>query len=297
MELNFCWWNIGISPPIKESGVGNLQAIELAKKYIENFNISKSLDVIALCEVSEKDSIDLSSLANALEMDYKNLSEKVGRVILDFSIMYEMTKLEFISHRHLVYTEVTNQQIRVGTRVVFKERERGKHLTLFLSHWPSKLRQNDSVRSKAAQRLRGFIDPILEKYGHDSQMICMGDYNTEPYTEPMVNQLYATRDYHIIKKKRSLLFNPTWFLLSDKKTNNLGTYLHKRDAIQRWHVIDQVIFSSSFLYGGKDCLKIDLDTLDSHRILDDDNICSDEQFNDNFDHYPIFFKVSHDNRI
>lgn len=294
MELNFCWWNIGISPPIKSNKRDNSDAIELAKKYIRKFSKEKSLDVISLCEVSEQEEIDFALLADELQMDYKNLSEKVGRVILDFSIMYEMSKLEYISHKALVFRTPGNRSIRAGTRVVFKETTYGKHITLFLSHWPSRKNNDENVRIKAAITLRQGIDSIIEKHGEDSQFICMGDYNTHPYSDAMVEHLSATRDYHIIKNKRTLMFNPTWSFLSDKLTNNSGTYFHKGGESQRWHVIDQAIFSSSFIYGGSDCLKINLETLDAHRIFDEDNICLDKIFKKNFDHYPIFFKVSHE---
>lgn len=294
MELNFCWWNIGISPPIKSIKRDNEDAIELAKKYIRKFSEEKNLDVISLCEVSEQEEIDFTLLADELQMDYKNLSEKVGRVILDFSIMYEMSKLEYISHKPLVFKTPSNRSIRAGTRVVFKEKQHGKYTTLFLSHWPSRKTSDENIRNRAASILRQGIDNIIEKHGVDSQFICMGDYNTHPYSEAMVEHLWATRDYHIIKNKRALIFNPTWSFLSDKLTNNSGTYFHKGGETQRWHVIDQVMFSSSFIYGDENCLKINLETLDAHRVLDENNICLDEIFKKNFDHYPIFFKVSHE---
>lgn len=294
MELSFCWWNIGISPPIQRHKEKNQHAISLAKKYIKDFSINKNLDVISICEVSQEERIDFSCLADELEMEYLDLSEKVGRVILDYGIMYETSKLSYIAHKPIVHTDPTNKSLRVGTRVVFEETQNRKIITLFLSHWPSKLHMEETIRSNIADKLRLRIDNILDRYGIDSQFICMGDYNTEPYSDAITNKLYTTRDYHIIKNKRRLLFNPSWFLFSDKKTNNLGTYLHKQANQQRWYVLDQVIFSSSFIYGGSDCLKVQLDTLDSHKILDDENRCLDSEFKENFDHYPLFFKVHHE---
>lgn len=69
----------------------------------------------------------------------------------------------------------------------------------------------------AAAGLRSSINKLFENNGDDVQFICMGDYNTEPYSNAMLNILYATRDCHLIKKKRKLLFNPFWYLLSDKE--------------------------------------------------------------------------------
>lgn len=294
MELNLCWWNIGISPPIRSNKDSNRESIDLAKKYIKTFSLEKKLDVIAICEISEKEAIDFNELADELKMAYLDLSGQVGRIIMDFSILYEMSKLEFVSKKFLTKKLPNERSIRVGVSVLFKELGKNREITLFLSHWPSKLSQEESVRSAAAQDLRVHIDKIFEKNDTEAQFICMGDYNTEPYTEPMVNQLYATRDYHLIKKKRQLIFNPSWYLLSDKKTNNIGTYHHKSAASNRWYVLDQMMFSSSFLYGGEGCLKLDFEHLDFHKILNEENDCLDDVFFENFDHCPIFCRVSND---
>lgn len=291
IDINLCWWNIGISPPIKKIKKDKQDAIKLANFYLKKLAQDKNLDLIALCEVSEDESVNFASLARDLNMDYLDLSDNTGRVVLDFSLMYETTKLEYISKTNLIQKLPTNKSIRVGVKVIFKVSINGEYLTIFLSHWPSKLSSLDSHRSAAARSMRANIDKIYEKYGENSQLICMGDYNTEPYSEPMTDQLYATRDFHIIRKKRELLFNPSWFLLSDKKTNNIGTYHHSSAELNRWYVLDQMLFSSSFLYGNNDCLKLDMKSLDFHKIWEDDGSCSDSDFSKNFDHYPIFSKV------
>ncbi len=227
-------------------------------------------------------------------MEYIDLSGRIGRIFIDISIMYKMSKLEFISSKFLTKLQPDNRTIRVGVSVVFKEIENQKIITFFLSHWPSVLSADDKIRRIAAQELRNSIDKLFENQGKEAQIICMGDYNTEPYSDSMINTLYATRDYHIIKKKRELLFNPFWYLLSDKKTNNLGTYYYNSASMSRWYVFDQMIFSSSFLYGKEDCFKLDLEQIDFYRILNDDNHCLDDIFFKKFDHYPIFCRISHE---
>ncbi|HEK2653426.1 TPA: endonuclease/exonuclease/phosphatase family protein, partial [Proteus mirabilis] len=55
MELNLCWWNIGISPPTKSKQNVKTEKVGLAKKYLEELIIKKTLDIIALSEVSENE--------------------------------------------------------------------------------------------------------------------------------------------------------------------------------------------------------------------------------------------------
>jgi len=293
MELNVCWWNIGISPPVRKKKEDKSEAIEIAKQYVKSIGVEKKIDVFAICEISEDEALDFSAVADELQLTYLDLSGTVGRVIIDISIMYEASKLEYISYKYVTKIQPDERTLRVGVRVVFKDAEKERFITLFLSHWPSVLSADEVVREAAAITLRNNIDNILDAHGVESQILCMGDYNTNPYSLAIHNNLYATRDFHIIKNKRRLLFNPSWYFLSDKKTNNIGTYHYKSASSNRWYVFDQMLFSSSFLYGKEDCFKLDISSLDFQKALEDDNNCVDAVFFKNFDHYPIFCRVSH----
>lgn len=294
MELNLCWWNIGISPPVKSEKKDKTEAINLAKHYIKKISQEKSVDFFGICEISDDQAIDFKDLADKLHLEYLDLSGTVGRVIIDISIMYEASKLEFISHKYITKIQPDDRTLRVGVRTVFKDIKTDNLLTIFLSHWPSILSATEKTREDVAEALRNNITKIMNDHGSDSQIICMGDYNTNPYSVAISDKLYATRDYHQIRKKRKLLFNPFWYLLSDKKTNNIGTYHFKSGSTNRWYVFDQMLFSSSFLFGGDNCLRLDMNSLDFHRIMSEDNLCLDQRFFKSFDHYPIFCRIHHD---
>lgn len=296
MEINICWWNIGVSPPIKINKKKKSKAIALAKQYILQFSQDKRVDFFGVCEISEDEAIDFKELADELHMKYLDLSGKVGRVIIDISILYEASKLKYISHKYITKIQPDDKTLRVGVRVVFEDIATKRLITFFLSHWPSRVSAEEKTREDVAEHLRCCITKIFEDQGPESQIICMGDYNTQPYSIAINEKLFATRDYHQIKKKRNLLFNPCWHLLSDNRTNNIGTYHFKAGTANRWFVFDQILFSSSFLVGKADCFTLDIDSLDFHRILGDDNICLDRNFYNTFDHYPIFCRIYHDNR-
>lgn len=294
MEINICWWNIGISPPIKKQKKEKSEAVKLAIEYIKEIGVKKKIDLFAICEISEREALDFSFVADELNLSYLDLSGVVGRVIIDISVLYEASKLEYVSRKYVTKIQPDDRTLRVGVRVVFKDTEKGRFITFFLSHWPSVLSATEDVRENAAISLRNNIDNILDTHSVESQILCMGDYNTNPYSKAIHKNLYATRDFHIIKNKRKLLFNPSWYLLSDKKTNNIGTYHYKSASSDRWYVFDQMLFSSSFLYGKEDCFKLDIGSLDFHKALEDDNNCIDKVFFKNFDHYPIFCRVAHE---
>lgn len=76
MELNLCWWNIGISPPTKSKQNVKTEKVGLAKKYLEELIIKKTLDIIALSEVSENESYAFKQLATQLKMGISISQEK-----------------------------------------------------------------------------------------------------------------------------------------------------------------------------------------------------------------------------
>ena len=100
----------------------------------------------------------------------------------------------------------------------------------------------------AAAGLRNSINKLFENNGDDVQFICMGIIIQSLILMRCLIYCMRQRDYHLIKKKRKLLFNPFWYLLSDKKTNNLGTYYYNSASINRWYVFDQMIFLHHFIW-------------------------------------------------
>ncbi|TBL75832.1 endonuclease/exonuclease/phosphatase family protein [Obesumbacterium proteus] len=295
MILNLAWWNIGISPPIKKQKKDKSDAIKIAKHYIKKISLQRSIDFFAICEVSEDEAICFKEISDKLHMSYIDLSEVVGRVIIDIAVMYERSKLEYIKHKSIVHTQPNGKNLRVGVRVVFKDVSNEEIITFFLSHWPSMLSATDSVRDDIASVLRYQIDAIYEKHGPTSQVICMGDYNTPPYSVAIHEKLFATRDYHIIKKRPALLYNPFWGLLTNGRMNNVGTYHFRSPKDNRWFVLDQMMFSSSFLLSTGDKLKLHPTSFDFHNIIsDDENRVLDDTFFKTFDHYPIFCRLSHE---
>lgn len=287
-KLNLGWWNIGISPPIRSNKAKKTDAITLAGNYITQFIQQRDLDFFALCEVSEDESCFLNGLAENEKFTFVDLTSSVGRIIIDISVIYNPEKLSYVEHTHLTEVQPDGKSLRAGVKVIFKELKNNDEIVFYLSHWPSKLRNNESVRESIATYIRNDINNILNK-NIDAKIICMGDYNAQPYSYALRKKLFATRDFHLIEKRKKLLFNPFWKILSDGLYNNIGTYYYSAPSANRWYVFDQMIFSSSFVTQNKDNLKLILNSTDCHKVINDiDNAVSDVVYLDNFDHLPIF---------
>ena len=295
MLINLAWWNIGISQLIKKQKKDKDEEIKIEKNYIKKLSLQRDIDFFAICEISEDEAISFKEVSDKLNMTYLNLSDKVGRIIIDIAVMYEGSKLEYMHHKTIIHPQPNGRNLRVGVRVAFKDTSNDEVITFFLSHWPSMLSATDSIRDDIATALRYNIDKIYQKYGDSAQIICMGDYNTQPYSTAIHEKLFATRDYHIIKKRPLLLYNPFWGLLANGGMNNIGTYHYTTPKENRWYVLDQMMFSSSFLSQNGNKLKLQPKSFDFHNIMsDDENIIMDNIFFKTFDHYPIFCRLSHE---
>jgi hypothetical protein len=292
--LNLGWWNIGISPPIKQRNEKINGVITLAENYISQFLNQGDLDFFALCEVSENESVFLSHIAKKTKRIFINLSSKVNNVIIDIAIIYSSEKLEYVNHSYLTKTQPDGKSLRAGVKAVFKEIKNNDIIIFYLSHWPSKLRNNESIRENIATYIRQDIDNMLS-LDINTKIICMGDYNTQPYPVALRKKLFATRDFHIINKKKRLLFNPFWKILADGQYNNIGTYFHSSPSLNRWYVFDQMLFSSTFVSTESTGIKLDIDSIDCHRTINDsNNKIIDNIYLNNFDHYPIFCGLNYE---
>lgn len=296
MSLDLFWWNVGISPPLPPGVQKKDKSKELliAGEYIKKFSLERPIDLIGLCEVSENEYDYLSNLSKELQMTYIDLSEFVGKVCIDMAVMYEESKLEYIKHKSIVDRLPDGTSVRTGSKVVFRERKNKQFISVFLSHWASILHMDDISRDDVANSLRSHINVVYDKYGPDAQIILMGDYNAQPYSTSVHRKLFSTKDYHLVKKKKNLLFNPFWGLLCNGEHNNRGTYLFKSPKIDRWFVFDQMMFSSSFLYPAENRLRLDLCSFESHTIHNKEDLTIDKDMAAHFDHFPIFARLNYE---
>ncbi|WP_353167479.1 endonuclease/exonuclease/phosphatase family protein [Providencia sp.] len=298
-RINLAWWNIGISPPIHRTLKDKTNELIAVKTFLTDLFVDKSIDFFVFCEVSSNNTDFLSDLAQELSLDFVDLTSKNGRLILDMSVMYESSKLEYITHKSINEDDASGVGIRAGVKVIFKELKTEKFITFFLSHWNSKLSIDEMDRNDFSNILRKMIDRVFDTYGIDSHVILLGDYNTQPYAQALHENLKTTKDYLLIKekpKKERMLFNPFWKCISDNKYHSTGSYYHEYGRYDRWFAFDQMMFSSSFIIDNdeKYPLRLDLSSFKYHSLFDCDTMVMDSDFLAIFDHVPIFGRIYYD---
>lgn len=283
--LSIIWWNTSLSPPI--SSKRNLASPDKKQDIADVLQkfIDMEYDFICLGEVSMEDIIYISNCLNLKKTEYNYAigAQKQGRLYFDTAILYKKTH-QLIRHNRddcqFATMGLGSRNLKIFERYEFIHSDFGDFLSLYLSHWPSRLQDNSLNTATISSRLRFEVEKDLES---KKEVIMMGDYNVEPFSDEMVHHLQSSRDRDIVLKKPNIFYNPCWkFLPLNTEAKVKGTYNYTNGNFHTWCVIDQILISSSFL---KKPWAFD-DNLTS--IVDIDLLFEvDEDFKNPSDHWPL----------
>jgi hypothetical protein len=297
MELGIVWWNTGLIPPLaseqkKEPSAEKISHItSILKKIMEGGGV----DILALCEISPLCHSFISSLAEEADMNVVFSTEKKGRIIFDTALLYDSTKLYLKGDcEYLIGATPSNRSLKIGVKHVFEDTEKKDDITIITSHWPSKKNKPDLSRIDLGYELRKHVDLILNRDGLDSNIILIGDFNDQPYEPSLTIGVKATKDLHLVRKKKKLLYNPFWRHLSNAESEHkyYGSYYHSGGDVDRWYTFDQMIFSSSLASTPVKGWTLDLSSSKFH--LDElDSEDGEFKFLNLFDHLPIYGAIKY----
>lgn len=240
----------------------------------------KPLDIIILCEVSNRDEKLIKSIASKNELNYIMASSYMSGVYYDFAILYEDTKVKIKSTEAIDDSNSFKQQLRVG--VVVEAEFDGIDVSLFLSHWNSDMFDGRLKKSHCASFLRKKVNGHLRK--NKDLLILLGDYNSQPFDEEITINLETTKDLTVIKECPDVIYNPFWRNLDSRTLGHSysGSYYSKDNSHDKWKTFDQMMFSHKFIYG--ESWTLDIYSPDVHREFNSLSF----DFIKYFDHIPIY---------
>lgn len=252
--IGVAWWNTSLSPNADADRASNSDRINAAAAIDELVKMGSS--VIGLCEVSQMDMDYLcvhSALRNFACTDPGAAASARSR--FDTCIAYDPDLFTLGAEADLVAAYGAGH-FRVAQRFELQASAGGRSLHVFVSHWPSRLNMdaNDTKRILYAAALRDAVNALLTD-DPAAQIILMGDYNEEPFSESMCVGLRASRDRPRSESKPDLLYNPFWRHLSSYRRDpkhscsDEGTYYYHSGDTTRWHTFDQMLFSYGLLTG------------------------------------------------
>ncbi|MFP2692596.1 endonuclease/exonuclease/phosphatase family protein [Enterobacter ludwigii] len=257
-KITFSWWNTSMSPHSKENTASDEHKYYvlyiLARLFIE-----KDVDVLCLCEVSEKDIAYINEQLDLKSLNYNiyNGALRDGRKKFDVCVIYRASILTLIGSDIISKMQIT-RKIHAAQQVNFIINETAEPIAIYLVHWSSRLYDYPDSPNKIqlGSLLRDAVD-ICRDSKNIKHVVILGDFNDEPYNQSLTDSLFASRDISLVQKLPKLLYNPFWrhmshrtlhpFNSSDEK--GCGTYFYKSDQSNRWKTFDQIIFSSDFISG------------------------------------------------
>jgi hypothetical protein len=165
---------------------------------------------------------------------------------IDVALLYQSTSFKPLENRPLsVALPGGTKQVRFTRDILYVKGLMDEDtFHILVNHWPS--RRGGEVRSApartaAAKICRHLIDSLVSIHPR-SAIIVMGDLNDDPDSRSIVHWLGASGKRE--ETENNGLFNP-WVELYKR---GIGTLANK----DRWGLFDQIIFSRSLLYPGKE---------------------------------------------
>lgn len=240
LSLKFAWWN----GSFKYLNGTQFQEAILVVQQLKN----QQYDFIALGEIGISQQKQLKQFLIDENYEIKFGLEKKGRTAFDVCWLIRKTTLSQTKNAVSLYGTWFGKNLKVAYQVTLSAFD-GSQIIVYIVHWSSLL-HNSNVADKhitVARKLRDTLNLYFHRNIHQN-VILMGDFNAEPYSQAMVSGLEATRDYDYARKRSSRLYNPFWGLMTKNHAHQYnGSYFYQQDEITHWHTFDQILISSSFL--------------------------------------------------
>lgn len=247
-KVTFAWWNTGLSPNAKSRG--DLAAQEFALQVIETLIVGLEADFIALGEISSSDLVFFQKNNRFEHYAFISAVKDTGKMKVDLAYVVNVDRLSVASEKSII-SIVGGSSNKVAHQVVVQDVMFGSVMSVFISHWPSRMfiNQFHAKRHALSLDLRSKVDEILINDGSDSLIVLLGDYNDEPFSPSLSDQLRASRDRSLVCRSPQLLYNPFWGALGDTFMSGayVGSYYYAGGETTKWYTFDQIIFSHGFI--------------------------------------------------
>lgn len=254
--LHIAFWNTSLSAP-KVGSKYQLVDIVFAYKVILDIFFENKASLVILCEINEGSYKFLENMLSDYGFSSQLLNDSTGKNSeFDLACFFNPSKLE-IKESISIINRLGTSKLKTAQRLVIKDIDTNTEIVVFASHWTSKLMGiGEDNRNTASQGLRYKIESFFSE--GKKQVICLGDYNDEPYSHSLFKNLKATNDRALVISEPDFwLYNPFWKKLSARleyyrknTEHDFGTCYSKAGNRNHWSVFDQMIFAGSFMTEG-----------------------------------------------
>jgi predicted extracellular nuclease len=210
-------------------------------RIINGMNSGTGPDIIGFCEIENKKVVEALCAAmnkggNKRKYDVVHLDSKDDRGI-DIAFAFD-TKIYSVSKKDIFSAAVMK---RAATRdmlqVTFTVKKSKRQFIVIGNHWPARSAgqyESEPFRILVAETLSYWIQRIHEMKGEGMPVICMGDFNDEPFNRSLMEYALATDSLAKIQNARKpqislgekcrvpYLYNLMW----KHRGENRGTFVY-----------------------------------------------------------------------
>jgi hypothetical protein len=256
LQVGISWWNTGLSP-LGKSRANDDEKI-VAYQLVDLMSKKMNIDFLAFGEITTDDLVLFKQSCNLDNYTVFEGTLKQGHLCFDTGALYNHKRLKVIDSKYIV-SSYGLQTLKIAQRVDLSLLETNERLHIYVLHWPSRLwcSENNTSRDALGYRLYDAIDELKKQSqeNENAQIIVLGDFNDEPFSDSLAGHLLATRDRSLVRINDKFLYNPFWRLLGETKPNPYdidsasicGTYHHQTGNITKWRTFDQILVSSSLV--------------------------------------------------
>ncbi len=209
---------VGWTEALRDTKIDQLVSV------IVEMNGGAGPDLLGVCEVENEfvvqrlvDRVNAQLPARNYQVEHADLSDGRG---IDVSFIYDPAFFSVPANETFHHVVVR----RTGTREIVQvnfQTHRGRALTVFGNHWPSRSggapSESEGYREIAGETLAYFHQRALEVHGKDTPVLAMGDFNDEPFDSSLVNHALSTRERTKVMNGTSpRLWNLMWPLMGTR---------------------------------------------------------------------------------
>ena len=270
MEYYVAWWNLENLFDIENSPQRPSELQQILEKELEGWtkeiltkkisqlakiilsmNNGNGPDVLGIAEIENGPVIE--KLVNALNsnLNHRNYShadvdsdEKRG---IEVALVYDQGKFDLDTGDIISHTILRRGATRNILQVNFTTKFSGTKLVIIGNHWPARsagVLETEPYRIAAGESINYFHKEALKKFGENTAVLVMGDFNDEPFNRSLTD--YALSTNSLSKLADSTVGDPHFFnLMWPFLGSGLATYCYKNyDDVFKTYLPDYVVNNS-----------------------------------------------------
>lgn len=212
-------------------------------KIIVQMNGGAGPDILGICEIENENVV--AKLLDAMPSGWRNYAiahaDTADARGIDVAIIYDADRYK--AGKQFNYFV----QKRTATRDIFQinlKTKAERDLIIIGNHWPSRSAgqyESEPYRIMVGETLSYFHSRILEELGKDTAIVCMGDFNDEPFDRSVRSYAQAAREPRKIMNSQTVpyFYNLMWETTGER----LATYYFGSQP----NVLDQFWVSKGIL--------------------------------------------------